>query len=85
MVINLAVAEQPEEPFDFLVADGATKTNAVDVADWDEHGRVVGCDPKVVETARRAEDRLVLNPLDDAQTMIRVYDLVTDFNVTKSP
>ena len=75
----------PGEPFDFLVADGATKTDAIDVADWDEYGRVVGCDPKVVETARRAEDRLVLDPLDNAQTMIRVYDLVTDFKCHESP
>jgi hypothetical protein len=57
----------------------------VDVAHRDEHGRLVGHDPKMVEATGRAEDRFLLDPLDDAETMVRVDDLVADLKCHGSP
>jgi len=44
VIVDLAVAEETEEPFDVVIADRASQTDAVNVADRNEHGRVVGDD-----------------------------------------
>src|SRR5215472_14321715 len=79
MVVDLAVAEQREEPLDFVVGDGAAKTDAVDVRDRHEYDRLVGDDAKVIETASGAENSFFFDAFDDPETMVRVDDLVTDF------
>jgi hypothetical protein len=78
VIVDLPVAEQPEEALDVLVVDGATQTDTVDVADWNEHRRVVGNDPEMIETASGTEDGFFFDALDDPETMIRVNDLVDD-------
>ena len=85
MVVDLAVAEQAEQPLDLVVADGAAQADAVDVAHRNEHGGVVGDDPKMVEAAGGTEDGLVFDPFDDPETMVRVNDLVADFKCHGSP
>ena len=85
MVVDLAVAEQTEQPLDFVVADGAAEADAVDVAHRHEHGRVVGDDPEMVKAAGGAENGFVFDALDDPETMIRVNDLVADFKCHGSP
>src|SRR5215831_13296285 len=50
MVVDLAVAEQREEPLDFVVGDGAAKTDAVDVRDRHEYDCLVGYDTEMIET-----------------------------------
>ena len=85
MVVDLAVAEQREEPLDFFVADRAAQTDTVDVRERHEHRGVVGDNPEMIETAGCAEDRFVFNALDDPETMVRVNDLVADFECHESP
>ena len=85
MVVDLAVAEESEQPLDFYVADGAAEADAVDVRERDKHGGFVRNDPKMVEAAGRTEDRFLLDALHDSQAMIRVYDLVADFKCHSSP
>ena len=85
VVVDLAVAEQAEQPLDFFVGDGAAEADAVDVAHRNEHGGVVRDDSQMVETAGGAENGFVFDPLDDAETMIRVNDLVADFKCHGSP
>ena len=85
MVVDLAVAEQAEQPLDFVVADRAAEADAVDVAHGNEHGRFVRDDPEMIETAGGTENRFLLDAFDDAETMIRVNDLVADFKCHGSP
>ena len=85
MVVDLAVAQQAEQPLDFLVADGAAEADAVNVTHWNEDGRVVGDDAEMKEAAGGAENRLVFDPFNDSQTMIRVNDLVTDLKCHRFP
>ena len=85
MVVDFPVAEQAEEPLDLLVGDGAAQADTVDVAHGHEHGRVVGDDPEMIETASSAENGLVFDALDDPESMIRVNDLVADFKCNGSP
>src|SRR5207248_3529623 len=85
VVVDLAVAEQAEQPLDFLVGDGAAKADAVDVAHRHEHGRVVCDDAEMKEAAGGTKNGLVLDALDDTQTMIRVNDLITDLKRHGSP
>ena len=85
MVVDLAVAEQAEQTFDFHVADGAAQADAVDVGDRDEHDGFVGDDAKVIETAGSAEDGFFFDAFDDPETMIRVNDLVSDLKCHGSP
>src|SRR5437870_13851487 len=85
MVVDLAVAEQAEEPLDFFVADGATQADAVDVAHRHEHRRIIRDDPEMVETAGRTENGFLFDAFDDPETMIRVNDLVADFKCHGSP
>src|SRR5262249_24875789 len=85
MVVDPAVAEQTKEPFNFLVADGATKSDAVYVGNGNEHGRLVRYDTKVIKTAGCTNNCFFLDPFDDAQTMVWVNDLVADFECHGSP
>ena len=85
MVVDLAVAEQAEEPLDFVVADGAAEADAVDIRQWHEDGRVVGNDAQVIEAASGTKDGLFFDALDDPETMVRVNDLVADFKCHGSP
>src|SRR5204863_730461 len=85
VIVDLPVAEQAEQPFDVLVADGATQADAIDVADGHEHGRVVRNDPEMVEPAGGTEDGFVFDSLDDPESMVRVNDLVADFKCHGSP
>ena len=85
MIVDLAVAQQAEQPLDFFVADGAAQADAVDVGQRYEHGRVVGDDAEVIETAGGTENSFVFDALDDPETMIRVNDLVADFKCHESP
>ena len=77
--------EQLEQPLDFLVVDGAAQADAVDVGDRHEHGRVVRHDAQMIEAAGRAEDGLLFDALDDAETVIRVDDLVADLKCHWGP
>ena len=85
VVVDLAVAEQAEQPLDFFVADGAAQADAVDVAHRHEHGRFVGDDAEMIETAGGAENGFLFDAFDDPETMIRVNDLVADFKCHGSP
>src|SRR5262249_57450458 len=76
MVVDLAVAEQAEEPLDFFVADRAAKADAVDVAHRHEHRRVVRDDPEMVEAAGPAADGFLFDAFDDPETLIPASDLV---------
>src|SRR5947199_272288 len=81
----LAVAEQAEQPLDFAVGDRAAQADAVDVAHRHEHGRVVGNDAQMIEAAGSSENSFVFDAFDDAETVIRVNDLVADFKCHGSP
>ena len=85
MAVDLAVAKRAEEPLDFRVADRTPESDSIDVVDRHEHRRLVGHNAEVVKTARRAENRLLLDAFDDAETMIRVNDLVTDLKCHRVP
>src|SRR6185503_13379062 len=82
---DLPVAELAEQPVDFLIRNGASQADAVDVAHRHEHGGVVGDDAKMIEAARSAENGLVFDSFDDPETMIRVNDLVADLKCHRSP
>src|SRR5262249_30551936 len=85
MVVDLAVAELREEPLDFVVADRAPQANAVNVGQRHEHGRVVRDNTKMIETAGGTKNGFFFDALDDPETMIRVNDLVADFECHESP
>jgi len=78
MVIDLSVAEQHEQPFNFFVRNGAAETNVVDIGDGHEHRRLIRQNSEVEKTASCSENGLFFDLLDDPESMIRVYDLVTD-------
>ena len=85
MVVDLAIAEQREEPLDFLVLDRASQADAIDVVDRHENGGLVRDHSKVIKTAGGAEDCLRLDALHDAESMIWVNDLVTNLKCHMSP
>src|SRR5205085_3378658 len=78
VIVDLAVAEQPEEPFNLFVADGAPEADAVNVVHRDEHGGFVGYHPQMIETAGSSENRLGFDALYYAESVIWVNDLVTN-------
>ena len=78
-------AEKAEQTLHFLVADSATQAHAIDVAHRYEHGRVVGNDAQVIETAGGTKNGFFFDAFDDPETMIRVNDLVADFKCHGSP
>jgi hypothetical protein len=85
MIVDLAVAEEGEEPFDFLVVDRAPEAHAVDVVDRHEHRGFVGNHAQVVEAAGGAEYGFGFDALNDAESVVRVNDLVTDLKCHVSP
>src|SRR5262245_56335278 len=85
MVVDLAVAEQAEEPFDFFVADRAPQADAVHIGDRHENRCVVRDNSEVIAAAGSAEDGFLFDSFDDPETMIRVDDLVADFKYHESP
>src|SRR5207244_2483964 len=85
MIVDLAVAEQAEQPLDFCVADSAAEADAVNIAHRHEDGRVVRDDPEMIKAARCSENRFLFDALDDPESMVRVNDLVADFKCHESP
>jgi hypothetical protein len=85
VIVDLAVAEEPEEPFDLLVADGAPEAHAVHVVDGNEDGRLVRYHPEMVEAAGCTEDGLGFDALYYAESVIWVNDLVTNLECHTSP
>ena len=85
VVVDLAVAQQREETFDLLVADGAPEADAVDVVDGNEHRGLVRNHSKMVETAGGAQDGFGFDALHDSEPMIWVNDLVTNLKCHVSP
>ena len=81
----LAVAQETKEPLDLFVGDGLSQTDVVDVGDRHEHRRVVRHDPQMKEAAGCTENGFLFNPFDDAESMVRVDDLVTDLECHVSP
>jgi hypothetical protein len=78
VIVDLAVAEELEQPFNLFVRDGAAEADVVDVGDGDQHRSLVRQNPEVKKTASCAENGLLFDLLDDPESMVRVYDLVTD-------
>ena len=78
VVVDFSVAERVEQPFDLFIADGTTQADAVDVVDRHEHGRFVGNDAKMIETAGGTEDGFLFDTRDDAEPLVGVNDLVSD-------
>ncbi len=85
MIVDLAVAEEGEEPFDLFVADRAPQADAVDVVDRNEHGRFVRDHPQMIEPAGGAEDGFGFDALNDAESVVWVNDLVTNLECHMSP
>ena len=85
LAVDLAVAEDPEEAIDLGVADGPAQAHAVGIPDRHEHRRLVGSDAEGIEPAGGAEDGFFFDTFDDAETVIRVNDLVTDLECHVSP
>src|SRR4029453_8352544 len=85
MIVDLAVAQEPEQPLNLLVADRASEANAVDVVQWYEHGGLIGDHAQVVEPACRSENGFCFDALHNAETVIWVNDLVTNLKCHTSP
>ena len=85
MVVDLAVAQEREQPLDFLVADGFAQTDVVHVCHRNQNRRVVRNNPEVKETARGAQNSFFFDPFDDAEPVVRVDDLVADLECHVSP
>ena len=69
----------------FVASHRGPQADAFDVVDGHQHGGVVRHHAQLVEPAGRPEDGLRFDPLDDAEPMIRVNDLVTDLKCHVSP
>ena len=78
VIVDLAVAEQMEQPFDLFVGNRAPQADVVDVDHGHEHRRLVRDDAEMEKSAGRAEDRLLLDLLYNAETVVRVNDLVAN-------
>jgi hypothetical protein len=85
MVVDLAVAEEPEKPLDFVVVDRAPEADAVYVVDWNEHGGLVGHHPEMIKTAGCAENSFSFDALNNAESVIWVNDLVTNLECHATP
>jgi hypothetical protein len=85
MIVDLAVAEEGEQPLDFFVADGAAEANAVNVIHRHEHGCFVGDHSQMIETASCSQDGFGFDALNDAESVVWVNDLVTDLECHMSP
>jgi hypothetical protein len=78
VVVDLAIAQQLEQPFNFFVRNGSSQANVVDIRNRHKHGRLVRQNPEMEKTAGSTENCLLFDLLDDPESMIRVDDLVTD-------
>ena len=78
MVVDLAVAEEMEQTFDLFVTNCTTQSDVVDVDYWNEHGGLVREDAKMEEPTRGTKNRFFFNLLYNAQTVVRVNDLVAN-------
>ena len=67
VAVDLAVAEQHEQPFDFFVRDGPAQTNVVDIGDRHEHRRFIRQDSEMEKTASSSENGLFFDLLDDPE------------------
>src|SRR5262245_57078517 len=85
MVVDLAVAEQPEQPLDLVVADGPSEPDTINIVEGNKNGGLVGHHPEVVEPAGRAEDCFGFDALYYAESVIWVNDLVTNRECHTSP
>src|SRR3954463_329127 len=85
MIVDLAVAQEVEQPLDLFVRNGLAKADVVDVGDGNEHGRVVCHDPQVKKSAGSTKNCLFFNAFDDTEPVVRVYDLVADLKCHVSP
>jgi hypothetical protein len=77
VIVDPAVAQKVEQTIDFVVVDRLAQSYVVDVRDWHQHGRVVGNDPQMKEPTRGTQNSFFFDPFDDAESMVRVDDLVT--------
>ena len=66
-------------------ADGAPQAHAVSVGKGHEHRGFVGEDAQVVKPASGTQDGLVFNSFDDAETVVRVNNLVANLKCHVSP
>ena len=85
MVVDLAVPQTAEQLLHVGIRNRAPQPDFAGIGDWHENRRFVGDDPEMIEPARGAEDGLVFDTLDNAKTMVRVNDLVTDLESHESP
>ena len=85
VIVDLAVAEQPEQPLDLFVADRAAEADAVNVVHGNEHGGFVGDHAQVIKTAGCTENCFGFDALNDAESVIWVNDLVTNLECHTSP
>ena len=85
MVVNLTVAQPAEQPVDVRVGNRPTQANFIRVGQGHQHGGLVRDDLEMVKPASRPEDCLFFDALDDAKSMIRVNDLVTNQESHESP
>src|SRR5262245_54503872 len=85
MVVDFAIAQEPEQPVNLLVADCAPEADAIDVVHRHQHGGLVRDHAQVIETAGRSENSFRFDALHNAETVIRVNDLVTNLECHTSP
>ena len=85
MVVDLPVAEEVEEAIDLVVGDRAAQAYSIDVVDGHEHRRLIRDHAQVVKTAGGSEDCFGFDALNDAESVVRVNDLVTDLKCHMSP
>jgi len=74
-----------KETFDFVIADRFAQSHVVNVRDRYEDGRVVGDYAEMKEAARRTQNGFFFDAFDDAESVIRVDDLVTELKCHVSP
>jgi hypothetical protein len=66
MVIDLAVAEQVEQPLHFFVGDRPTQANVVYIDHWHQDRRFVRENAEMKKPARRPENSFFFDFFDDA-------------------
>src|SRR5207245_10786607 len=82
VVLDLLVAVDPVALGDHVLADDAAQPDRLHVLRRDHDGHVAVDDAQHVELALAARDDLGLDPLDDADAMRRVDDLLTHLERT---
>ncbi len=84
MAVDFAVAEEVEQALHFEVANRPPQPDAIDVVHGNKNSCFIG-HAQLVKAARRAQNRLRLDPLDDTEPMIRVDDLVANLECHVTP